>query len=351
MLAKKDLEKIKEMLEKASNPIFFFDNDVDGLAAFLLLRRFCGKGWGVAIKSFPDLNKMYARKLQEFNPDMVVVLDKPLIDPEFVQEMEQQGCQMIWIDHHPPMQLDLFKNQLGKSIFYFNPLLNEEQSNEPVSYLCHKVIENKKDEWIALLGCLADWYIPDFAKSFSEKNKEFFPYTGDPAKALFSTPAGKIVKILNFALKDRTTNIVRMVKILIELKSYTELSEENQKTKNIYRRFKQINKRYEKIIEKAKKSVKYGKLLFFRYGGPLSLSSEIANELFYLYQDRMVVVAYMKGTKANVSIRGLINVREIAKKALKKIDSTCGGHKNSCGATLNVTDLPKFKRNLLRLMK
>ncbi|MEM1535655.1 MAG: DHHA1 domain-containing protein [Candidatus Pacearchaeota archaeon] len=349
MLTEQELKKIKTLLEQASNPLFFFDNDVDGLASFLLLRRFCGKGKGVAIKTFPELSVVYARKLREFRPDFVFLLDKPLIDIEFIEAMEQFSSSLVWIDHHPPEQIKKFEEKLNKNIFYFNPLLNG-PTNEPVTYLCYNAVNRKEDEWIALLGCLADWFIPPFAREFSEKNKEFFPYTEDPAKAFFTTPAGKLSRILNFALKDRTTNIVKMINVLINVKSYSELLEENQKTKNIYRRFKEINRKYEKILERAKKSAKLGRLIFFKYSGPLSLSSELANELFYCYQDKVVVVAYLKGTKANVSIRGLIDVRDLTAKALKGFDATFGGHKNACGATINIEDLNKFKNNLLRLL-
>jgi len=59
----------------------------------------------------------------------------------------------------------------------------------------------------------------------------------------------------------------------------------------------------------------------------------------------------MKGLKANVSIRGLTNVRDLACKALEGLEATCGGHKNACGAAVNIDDLPKFRNNLLRLLK
>ena len=44
MLTKKQVEDIKEHLEKAQNPIFFFDNDPDGLCSFLLMQRYLGRG-------------------------------------------------------------------------------------------------------------------------------------------------------------------------------------------------------------------------------------------------------------------------------------------------------------------
>jgi single-stranded DNA-specific DHH superfamily exonuclease len=39
MLNDKQIDEIREHLEKAQNPLFFFDNDDDGLCSFLLLQR------------------------------------------------------------------------------------------------------------------------------------------------------------------------------------------------------------------------------------------------------------------------------------------------------------------------
>ena len=39
MLNKKQIKEIREHLEKAQNPVFFYDSDADGLASFLLLAR------------------------------------------------------------------------------------------------------------------------------------------------------------------------------------------------------------------------------------------------------------------------------------------------------------------------
>jgi len=349
MLSNKQLEEIREHLEKAQNPLFFFDNDVDGLASFLLLRRFCGKGKGIAIKSFPQLNGSYARKIHEFKPDYIFVLDKPLIDKEFRDEAHQLNIPIIWIDHHP--MPDYFREA---GIHYFNPLLEgQEKDNVPVSYLCYKVIRKKEDEWIALLGCLSDWFIPEFAEDFAKEYPDLFTFTKNAAKALYETELGLIIKMLNFALKDRTSNVVKMLKNLLTIKSPRELLEVSPKTASIHKRYKQIIKRYEKLIGRAKSFAKNNKkLLFFQYGGDLSLSSEISNELSYLFNDKVIVVAYIKGAKANVSVRGLmVDVRALTAKALEGIESTSGGHEHACGATLQVEDLPRFRDNLLRLLR
>ena len=73
MLTEKQVKEIHEHLEKAQNPIFFFDNDPDGLCSFLLLQRYIERGKGVAIKSFPSLDASYCRKVEELNADYVFI--------------------------------------------------------------------------------------------------------------------------------------------------------------------------------------------------------------------------------------------------------------------------------------
>lgn len=345
MLTIKQIQEFRNFLEKSQNPLFLFDNDVDGLCSFLLFARFCGKGKGVAIKTFPSVGGTYIKKVHEFKPDYIFVLDKPLIDKDFRNSVKEFGIPIVWLDHHP---IPDYAKEEG--IYYFNPL-QQKASNEPTSYWAYKIIKNKREEWIAMIGCLADWFIPDFAESFAKDYSDLFIQTKNPAKALYETEAGKIVKILSFALKDRTSIVVKMLKNLLTLKTPYEILDMTPKTISIHRRYKQINKKYEKILSKARDIARSSKkLLFFQYGGELSLSSELSNELHYFYPDRIIIVAYIKGTKVNVSLRGS-NVRDLAINALEGMESTCGGHKEASGATLRIEDLPKFRDRLVKLVK
>src|SRR3989344_9231832 len=100
MLNAKQAEEIKEHLEKAQNPVFYYDNDADGLCSFLILRRALGRGKGVVIRSYPGLDKGYARKAEELGADYVFVLDKPELTREFVEEINKMGLPLVWIEHH-----------------------------------------------------------------------------------------------------------------------------------------------------------------------------------------------------------------------------------------------------------
>lgn len=343
MLTEKQIKEIREHLEKAQNPLFFFDNDADGLASFLLLRRFINRGKGIAIKSFPDLNASYARKLYELEPDYIFVLDKPAIAAGFFEEAKNLNLPIVWIDHH---NIPMPEN---KEIFYFNPYHND-KTNEPVSYLCYKIIGKEDDLWLAIIGCIGDGFFPDFVSEFEKKYPELWGENIKTAfQALYTTEIGKITKILSFALKDRTSKVVKMLKFLTTIKSPFEILDE-EKAQSILYRFKQVNSKYSGLIEKARKFSK-GRVLFFQYGGELSLSADIANELFFMFPDKVIVVAYIKGAKVNVSLRWKNDVRKVTLEAIKNFEgATGGGHEHATGVQVSVEDLPKLREKIEKLI-
>jgi len=342
MLSGNELNEIREHLEQAQNPVFFFDNDVDGLISFVLLRRFIGRGKGVAIKSFPELDETYVRKVEEFDSDYVFVLDKPEVSKAFIDEIEKKNIPIVWIDHH-----DIKINIENKFLHYYNPIFSKEKSAEPVSYISYKICNKKEDNWVALIGCIYDNFIPEF---LDDVNKEYSDLIKKDIKSafdiLYENDFGKLVMLLDFGLKDRTTNVVSMINFLINIKSPMDLLKENESNFKIYRRFNQVKGIYDKLLEKAKKVARNcKKIVFFQYGGELSLSSNISNELSYRFPGKVIIVAYIKGAITNISVRGDIDVRKLTIEAVKQIDGAKGGgHKHATGAKMNVEDLEKFRK-------
>ena len=88
MLNKTQINEIKEHLDKAQNPLFFFDNDQDGLCSFLLLQRYLERGKGFPVKSIP-LEENYFRKINELNPDYLFILDVPDVSQEFFKAIDK----------------------------------------------------------------------------------------------------------------------------------------------------------------------------------------------------------------------------------------------------------------------
>ncbi len=344
MLTEKEILEIREHLEKAQNPLFFFDNDNDGLTSFLLLRRYIDRGRGVAIKSFPDLDISYYRKIAELEPDYIFILDKPSVSNEFIERVKKDNLPIVWIDHH---QVEMPKD---KEINYYNPFFSS-KSNEPVSYLAYKITNKKEDIWLALIGCISDCYIPDFYPEFEEKYPELAKENPKSAFDIFyNSEIGRISRILNFSLKDSTTNVVNMIRFMMRVKEPVDILEENSKTKQILKRYNEINLKYQELMERAR--IYAGeKLVYFQYGGSLSLSSDLANQLSYEFSDKIIVTVYLKGDIANISMRGK-NVLKLTLEVIKNIEGASGGgHEGATGVKMNVSDLPNFKKKIENLIR
>jgi len=343
MISKKELEEIKNHLEMSQNPLFFFDNDVDGLCAFLILRRAMSRGKGVAIKSFPDLKAQYLQKIKEFNPDAVFILDKAEVSKEFIEGVEETGIPIIWIDHH--------KSKTPESLIKKTSYYNSFPSAEPTTYLAQKIFNRKEDLWLAIIGCIGDVYMPDFAKEFEKSFPELFNSKLTAAEIMHTTDIGKIIRMLNFGLMDSVTNVTNLQKYLSNAKNIYDLLEENQHTSQLHKRYNQLNEFYNKQINKAEKTVsEKSKIIFFSYSGNTSMSSELSNRLFFNHPDKFVIVAFKRPEKVNISIRGK-NALEITQQAIKEIEgATGGGHAEATGAMIPVEEFEKFKKNITAIV-
>jgi single-stranded DNA-specific DHH superfamily exonuclease len=131
--------------------------------------------------------------------------------------------------------------------------------------------------------------------------------------------------------------------------------EESSKNYLMRRRFNQINEKYQRLLTKAlevENSSKESNILFFQYGGDLSISSELSNELSYLFPEKYIIVIYVKtGVKANISGRGK-GIKNKVIEAIKDLEGASGGgHEDAVGAQIRVDDIETFKNNLCRLLK
>lgn len=338
MLEDSQLTQIREILERSQNPLFFYDNDADGLCAFLILKRSLSRGKGVAIKSFPDLNQQYNHKLEELTPDLIVILDKAELSQKFTNHAEHLGIPILWIDHHETKT----SPEIIKQTSYFSSL----PTAEPTSYIAQKIFNRQEDLWLSIIGCIADVYMPSFAKKISEQFPELLPKISDPFTALQSTDLGKIARMLNFGLMDTTTNILKITNHLTKCNSPHDILEENAQTKQLHKKFKELSAFLNTQIEKAEKNLNpNSQLLFFTYSGQTSMSSEIANRLYFLYPDKTIITAFLRPEKANISIRGK-NALKITKQLIKNIpEATGGGHTEATGAMVPIDQFEKFKQN------
>jgi single-stranded DNA-specific DHH superfamily exonuclease len=304
------------------------------------LQRYIRRGKGVAIKSFPDMNVEYFKKATELNADYIFILDKPIVSKSFFEEVKKFNIPAVWIDHHE------VQVEIPDFIFYYNPVVGKKKSNEPVTYLCYKITEKKDDLWLAVAGCISDRFVPEFYSEFLKSHPDLSVKSKNASDIFYKSQIGKIANLFSFALKDTITNVVKMIKFLISVKTPYEVLEESSQNKTMHYRFKQIYNKYEKLVEKAKSLADEDKILFFQYGGDMSISADLSNELYYLFPEKIIVVVYLTVVKANISVRGK-KIRSKVLKAIQNLDGASGGgHEDAVGARMKIEDIEKFRENL-----
>ena len=295
------------------------------------------------------MNKDYFRKISELGADYIFILDKPVVDKDFFEEAEKVNIPVVWIDHH-----DIEKDEVPSYVNYYNPFFNKQKTNEPVTHLCYQISQRKEDLWLDIIGCTSDKFYSGNYKDFKKLFPELSFDSKEPFDILYKSKIGKVVMILGFALKDTTTNVVNMMKFLIKANSPYEIIEENKANATIHKKFSEIDKKYTKLLEKARASAeenKGNKILFFQYGGDMSISSEISNQLSYTFPEKVIIIVRLSGSMASFSARGN-GVKEIVANALGNIsDSRSGGHENAVGGKIKTEDIEKFKTNIEKLVE
>lgn len=343
MLNKKEIEEIREHLTRAQNPIFYYDNDADGLCSFLLLRRYIGRGYGVAVRSYPDLNASYLKKAEQLKADYIFILDKPVIAKEFIEGADMMQLPVVWIDHHDMNLSEVMKEfSKSKNFHLYNTALSSKES-EPTSYLAYKIANREEDLWISLMGCIADHYLPDFAEEFGKRYPELWSKgMKKPFDVYYRAEIGKIAMALNFGLKDSISHVVQLQNFLISCKSPNDVLSEMDRNRTFRAKYGEIRKKYDSLLKDAVES-ESGKAVYLIYGGDLSISSDLSNELSYNYPEKFIVVAYKRGPITNLSLRGR-KVKGVLERVLKKIEnSTGGGHEDAVGARIRTEDFERFK--------
>ena len=212
-LKTKEYEELREELDNCQNPLYLFHDDPDGLCSFLLFYKYKREGNGVIVKSTPRIDLKYLRKVEEYKPDKIFVLDIADISQDFIDAV---NIPIIWFDHHGPYE--------RRNVKYFNPRLHYKDYNPPVSYMAYFVVE--ENEWLSLVGMVADWYLPPEKerRKLSKRFPDLLPEAVDrPEQALFNSPVGKLCKIFSFILKGTSRDAMKYVKIMTRIKTPEEL--------------------------------------------------------------------------------------------------------------------------------
>jgi single-stranded DNA-specific DHH superfamily exonuclease len=340
------IAKVKDDISRAQKPLFLFDDDPDGLTSFLLLYRWAKKGKGVVIKSSPELNDTFLRKVDEYLPDLLVILDKPLVSQSFLDQVYMRSIPVIWIDHHPVQE--------RKHVTYLNPRNFNDEDNRPTSYWAWRIVE--ENVWIAAVGMVGDWHLlEDVRDSLKKKYPDLLPdEVKTPPEALFTTKIGRLVKVFAFNLKGKITEVNASIKILTRIDDpYEILDQQTPRGKFLYRKYEKINILYEEILS----SINPGDqpIIYYTYkDNKTSFTGELANELLYRFPEKVTIIAREKGGEMKCSIRsGKVILPSRLKKALEGLEGYGGGHDLACGACIKKKHFKEFftRFNTLILQK
>ncbi len=337
MLTEKQYGQIRKELAECTRPLFFFHDDADGLCSFLLLYRYIKEGKGICVKSTPKVDMKFYRKVEEYSPDKIFVVDLAMVDQDFIDACK---VPIIWIDHHEPLKRSKVK--------YFNPRVNDADDNQPASYLCYRAV--KQDMWIAMLGCVGDWYLPDFTKEFSQQYPDLLDKRiNKPEAALFDSKLGELVKMISFLLKGKISDVNKCVKIMTRIDNpYDYFNTDLPPIKFLLKRYERFKKTYDVLLESAlKKKTKDKLYVFTYYDDKVSLTKELSNELLYMMPNKLIILCREKSGEMKCSLRcGKLLLPPILQKSLFGLEGHGGGHEHACGAVVNKEDFKHFIDNI-----
>jgi len=341
MLDDKDIQKIKNELDNCKNPLFFFHDDPDGLCSFLLFYRYKGEGNGVVVKrSTPQVDDKFLHKIEEYNPDKIFILDLAVVDENFTTNV---NVPVVWIDHHTPLKV--------RNVKRFNPKIKDKTDGTPVTAICYEVV--KRDMWIAFVGTVGDWFFPSFYDKFKEKYPDLVGDETDPGKILFKSKIGKLIKVFSFILKGKTQDANKCYKILTRIEDpYEILDKRTAPGKYLMKKYEKINEEYDSLLRDASNKVSKEDLLVYTYAANhMSFTGDLANELFFRFPTKLIIVGREKSGQIKMSLRFKKPLLKILKKALEEVDGKGGGHEYACGASVKTEDFGKFTENLKKQIK
>lgn len=349
MLSNEEISRIKDIIDRSHRPIYFFDDDPDGLSSFLLMYRYIRNGQGIPIKSSPDLGRQYASKVESYNPDLVIVLDKPHISDEFFEAVT--GVPILWIDHHE-VQTDNLKKWNRDDIYYFNSRQTKDGYGEPTSYICYNVVKDElyHDLWIAMTGFVGDWFLPE--KRIIDEFERLYPdllskKPNNPQEALFENRIGELVKVFSFLQKGTIAEVKKNVKILTRIDSpYEILDGKSSAGRLLLKFYSERKKEYDILLDSALSRSDDSKVFLFKYKESAnSYTSDLSNMLLYRYPEKIIIIAREKSDEVRMSLRSSrLKIPEILHKSLEGLNGYGGGHENACGCSIKEKDFEEFLR-------
>ena len=349
ILPKKQLAELLEALKTSKKPLFFYDSDPDGLCSFLLLYRYIRQlgheSKGILVKSVSYLDKNWVRQAETFQPDAVFILDMPCVEQNFIDGVHSSvgKIPIYWIDHHTPL--------VRTNVNYYNPRIAKKSAYIPTTRIAYEILKKEsKDMWIAAVGCVADWYVLDFKRTFVKQYPNLFSLNVKTEEvAMFDTVLGTLARIYSFILKGKNNHVLKCVRALAEVQSPDEILQQSSKHgRLVYQYYEKVNVRYQALIAQAVQTQPQDGFFVFVYEeDQWSFSSDLSNELAHRFPDYVTLVCRRKNDEYKCSLRSRTNpISTALQKALVGVRGRGGGHEYACGAVINADEFERFIENL-----
>ncbi len=322
--------EIKKEIELAENPVIIFDDDPDGLCSFLLFYRHIKRGKGIVAKSTPVVDVNFLNSVKSYNPDKVFILDLAIVSQEFINEV---GAPVVWVDHHSPLKRQKVK--------YFNPRVVNPDAYYPTSLIAYNTLH--ENLWIAVVGIVGDWLVPDFIDEFRKKYPDLIGDSNDIEEITFNTRLGELIHIFSMLLKGKSHTVMQCVKVLTRIESpYEILDRKTPAGRFIYRHYKYFDEKFQELLKRKGKNM--GKLYVFRYNSnKTSFTPDLAKHLIRMHPEKVVIVARENNGEMKMSIRSrYYKINDALKFAMEGLDGYGGGHEYSCGGNIKKADFMEF---------
>ncbi len=332
-----DVESFRSELLSSNTPLYFFHDDPDGLASYLILNN-VRKGVGIPVKSRPVLTGVFAHKVSEIGADKVFVLDIACIDDDFVRSC---SAGIVWLDHHDPVSVPA-------GVKYFNPQINGR--NIPTPALCHEAFPVSL--WNAVVGCFAEWFVPDFLPEFERDFGKLLPSVWKSAgDVIYNSGVGRLIELYSFLLKGDTRVVRENIRILSRIDNPLEILDSlSPSAKRLWKHYNVIRGEYDKLLSRALRVRANNKVFLFKYETEkFSMTKDLANELSYRFPDKFIILARLKNGEFRCSFRGSSwNVKRVLEKSLVGVRGYGGGHDVACGGAIHEDDFGVFVDNVAR---
>ena len=378
MTLQNDIDKARTLIENSKNPIMFFDTDTDGSTSFIQLKRkYPQLKEGYPISKEDERQKDAMIKIFDEH-DLIIFFDTPYVIEEFFQEIN--GRQVVWADHHIPINQEILKNKENK-IHFLNPQIYDESDERCSSFLAYQITQIPENlVWVAM-GSVADFYLLDVLIEFYKHDKTnfniLFKITDEKREELFDF-------IKKYKFNDKTQNDKRTYWIqyltyecgLIQYKTFFDILFKFKKFEKcqkilkdiakmtlldfkvellngkigIYEKFQEIMSEY-KSVKKKIDTIKDEELIFMEHEDKkISFNRQLSEEIaFRKTKYKAIVCTYTKPIMSlySCSLRGKnFDVNKMLNECLDGLEGKGGGHKLASGCIVSKADYPIFKKRI-----